>query len=319
MRFLLILLAVALLRPLGAEAQTRGEAFDLTRLDAGPRAAALGGAAEARPGSDPALLFANPALLTPETAGRASLTYLDHVADLRGGTVAYARELGGLGTAALGVRFFSYGSFERSSPDGATDETFDAYDASATLSLARSVSPRVRVGGSVHALFSRLDTATGQAFTLDAGATYTIPDQKFVAAATVRHLGVVTSSLGETADQLPLDVRVSVSKGLRYLPLTLSLTGTDLTRPEAAPDSSALSDVLRHVAVGGELDLGSSLSVRLGYRPRLAQDLSSNNRLSVAGMSAGFGIALRRIAVDYAYRGWAEFGTLHRFGVNVRL
>ena len=180
--------------------------------------------------------------------------------------------------------------------------------------------PQFRVGLAAHALFASIDDAGAQALAGDLGVSYTVPEEGLVLGASVHHVGAVLSSLGETADELPLDLRVSASKRLRYVPLTVSVAGIDLQRFEGpASDSSFVNRTVDHLALGAELALGSSFAVRAGYNGRRGADLRSGGRLDLAGVSVGAGFELRRVSVDYAYSNWGDFGGLHQFGVRTRL
>lgn len=299
-------------------------AFDLVRLDPSTRAAALAGAG-AVPGDDPTAAFYNPALLAPEMGRALALSYTNHVADVSAGAAVYARELplwGGT-TAALGVRFLSFGDFERLTgveAEDAAPDTYGAGETALTVSASREVLPQLRAGASVHALFASIDDASAQAVAADLGVALSVPGQALTLGASVHHLGAVVSSLGETDDRLPLDVRLTATKRLRYLPLTVSLSGVDLQSfdgPEV--DSSFVNRALDHVAVGGELQLGGAFSVRVGYNGRRGDALRGGGRLDLAGVSAGAGLRLRRVTVDYAFSNWGDFGGLHQFGVRTRL
>ncbi|HEX8298285.1 MAG TPA: PorV/PorQ family protein [Rubricoccaceae bacterium] len=317
-----LLTAAFLLAAAPSSAQRRDTGFDIVQLDLSTRTAGLAGAAGGLGGADPTAAFSNPAFLTGESNRALALGFVNHLADISAGTAVYARTLPGLGVdASASVRFLSYGSFDRSATDGSADgTTFGASEAAVTLTAARTVAPRVRVGGSVHGLFATLDDASAQALVADLGATYEVPSQRLVIGASVNGVGTVLSSLGETEDRLPLDVRVSVAKRLRYIPLTVTLTGYELQSDEgAASDSSVAVRALDHLLVGGELALGRALTVRAGYSPRRGRALRGDGRLDLAGLSAGFGLAIRRFALDYAYTGWSEVGALHQVGVRTRL
>ena len=328
----LVLLAALAACAAPALAQSRtGTAFDLVRLDPSARVAALAGTGQALVGDDPTAAVYNPALLDDSHDRRLAVGYVNHLSDVSAGHAAYARRLAGVGLVAATVRFLSYGDFERSTVEaGATGETFGASEAAVSVSASREVTARLRTGATVHALFASLDGAGSQALAADLGVAYRVPEQGWVLSASVHHVGAVLSSLGESADRLPLDVRLGVSKRLRYLPLTVSLAGYDLHRFESTPSTlgpegeeaggtTALDQVRDHLSVGGELQLGSALSARLGYHPKRGAALRTGGRLDLAGLSAGFGIDLKRIGVDYAYTGWSEFGGLHQFGVRTRL
>lgn len=311
------LLAVAL----PAAGQRRDTGFDLVRLDPSARAAALAGAPGALVGDDPTAVFYNPSLLTEEMSRAVSVGYVNHLADVRAGTLLYGRHVPRLGaTVAASVRYLSYGDLDRADADGTVQGTFGAGETAVTLSAAREVAPRVRAGVNLHALTAHIDDARAFALAGDVGATYEVPSQRLVLGASLHHIGATLSSLGETSDRLPTDLRLTVSKRLQYLPLTLSVAGYDLQGVDGVgADSSAVRRALDHVAAGGELRLGRALAIRAGYNPRRADDLRSGGRLDLAGVSMGFGLALSRFALDYAYNGWSQYGGLHQFGLRTRL
>lgn len=332
MRLSFVLLAVLALATPASQAQSRtGTAFDLVRLDLSARAAALAGTGQALPGDDPTSAIYNPALLGEAHDRQLAVGYVNHLADVNAGSAVYARRVAGLGLVAGTVRFLSYGDFERSTvAEGATGDTFGASETAVSVTAAREVTPGVQVGATVHALFASLDDASSQAISADLGVAYQVPEEGLVLSASVHHVGAVLSSLGDTRDRLPLDVRVGVSNRLQYLPLTVSVMAYDLQSFDSEPSrlgpegeevggTTALDQVRDHLAVGGELALGQTLTARLGYHPRRGAALRTGGRLDLAGISAGFGIALSRIGVDYAYTGWSDFGGLHQFGVRTRL
>ena len=317
MRALCLLgLLAALAAPSWAQGRTE-TAYSLLRLDTSARTAALAGAG-ALDGDDPALMFVNPALLTPAASGALALGYTNLALDVNAGSAVYARDVGLLGGLQLAgaVRYLSYGEFERTGADG----TFGASEAAVTVAASREVATGVRVGLATHALFASIDDAGGQALAADLGASYTNPEQGLVLGASVHHVGVVLSSLGSAADRLPLDVRLTASKRLEYVPLTVSVAALDLQRfdgPET--DSSFVGRALDHLAVGGELQLGQAFSVRAGYNGRRGNDLRSGGRLDLAGVSVGAGVTLRRVSVSYAFSNRGAFGGLHQFGVRTKL
>ena len=324
--FRLSLAALAVIVAAPALGQSRGETgFDLVRLDPSARAAALASAGSV-PGDDPMALFYNPALLSSEMDGALALGYTNHVADVSAGAAVYARDLRLFGetTVGLGVRFLSYGEFDRHTgdedADAAVADTYGAGETAVSLSASREVLPQFRAGATLHALFASIDDAGASALAADLGVTYTVPAQALTLGASVHHLGATLSSLGASTDRLPFDVRITAAKRLRHLPLTVSVSGVDLHAfegPEA--DSSFVTRALDHVAAGGELQLGSALSLRVGYNGRRGDDLRSGGRLDLAGTSVGAGLALRRVTVDYAYTNWGDFGGFHQFGVRTKL
>ncbi len=313
-----ILLMVTLAVP--AEAQSRLTGFDLLRVTPSARAASLGGSFVATGhgvGSD--ALFYNPAFLGEDLHSQLSLGYLNHLDDVWTGHVAYGRHVEQLqGTVGVAIRHLNFGTFDRTTFEGVTEGTFGASETALTLSYARDLTDRIRGGVNAHAALVALDDVSASALAADIGAMYSLPDQQTVVSLALRNVGVVTSSLGETTDRLPVDLRVSVSRRLQNVPLRLTLTGYDLTRFETE-NGSALNEIARHLAVGGEFEFGSAFAVRLGYDYRRGEELATGERLDLAGVSAGFGLNLRRFGFDYAYNAWSSFGGLHHITLRTQL
>jgi hypothetical protein len=318
-RRLLLLAALAVVAAGPALAQSRLTGFDLLRVTPSARAAALAGAYTPAPAPAPDALLYNPAFLTEGAADQAALGVLNHVGDLWMGFAAYARQAPRVeGTVGVAVRHLSYGSFDRTTWEGTTEGTFGASETVLTVAYARAVSERLQAGANVHAAYVAIEEASGSALAADVGVAYTVPEQGLVLSAALRNAGVTLSSLGDTADRLPLDLRVSASKQLANVPLRLSATAYDLTSFEGE-NGTALAEIARHVALGGELQFGSAFALRAGYDFRQADDLGTGDRFDFAGLGAGFGLNLRRVGFDYAYNTWSAFGGLHHLTVRARL
>jgi hypothetical protein len=322
MRFyVLSLLLLAVLATAAAPlAQSRLTGFDLLRMTPSARAAALAGAYTAGgPVASPDAMFFNPAFLEEDAHDTASLGYLNHLDDVWMGFASYARRVDRIeGTVGLAVRHLGYGSFERRGFDGVLEGSYGASETAVTATYSRAVTERLRAGASVHAAFVALDDLSASALAADLGAAYLLPEQGVVLSVAVRNLGVALSSLGETEDLLPTDLRISVSKRLQNLPLRLTVSGYDLNR-FGQGDGSALEELARHTAASGEFLLGSALALRVGYDYRMGADLGTGERLDLAGLGLGFGLNLRRFGFDYAYNSWSSFGGLHHVTVRARL
>lgn len=332
MRALPALVVLAALAASAPHAQTLGEAggtFSLLRLDPSARVAALGGVADVLTANaedaglaDPAVALYNPALLTPSAHRALGVSYLDHELDVRAGFVTYAREVGHVGTVGASIRYLSYGDFERADEAGQGDgSTFGGGETAVTLAVSRPLASgflggsTLRGGVALTGAFAGLDDASARLFAADIGVAAELPGPAVVVGVTVRNLPLAFDALGADEDAPAADLRVSVAKRLRYIPLTVAVTGYDLQNIGSTGDGGAL----RHLNAGGELRLGRAIAARAGYNFRRHDDLSSGERLDLAGLTAGFGLSLRRIAVDYAYHGWSGFGGLHQFAVRTRL
>ena len=294
--------------------------FSFLRLEPSARAAALGGSFSAVYGDDVNAFFYNPALLNEEMHGVLSVSYLNHLSDLNAGFAAYGRHRDGLGTVGLGLRFLSWGELQGADEQGNRTGTFGASDVALTGGIARAHDERLRYGANVHVIYSSVESYSASALATDVGVMYALPGQQLTLSASVNNLGVTLSSLGSTHDALPVDVRIGLTKRLRYLPLLVSVMGYNLHDFDSLSETATtLDDILAHVALGGELQFGESFNVRLGYNHRRHEALKTKSRLDMAGFGMGFGIKITRFRLDYAYTSWSENGGLHQLTVRTSL
>ena len=295
--------------------------FQFLQLEPSARAAALGGAMVAVADGDPNALFYNPA--TPGTVAErsATLSYLNHLADMNAGTVAYSHTASTLGTTLSGgIRFASWGEFQRRDAYGEPTGTFRASDAALTLGASRGVGERLRYGANLHLLHAQIDRARATAVAVDVGGLYRWPAYGMSVGAALRNAGTALDGYGDRSTPLPLDLQVGVSKRLAHLPLLLTVAAYDLTNLSTGVRGGTTFDhVLGHLIMGAEMRPGDVLRLRVGYNHRRSRELALTDRFDFAGVGLGFGIHLGRIAVDYAYNSWSSLGGLHQFTVRARL
>lgn len=295
--------------------------FNLLRFDASARPAALGGAFTAVADGDVNALFYNPAVPGPTTSRIPSLSYLNHLAGINAGTLAYSRTVQDLGaTLSGGLRFVHWGSIEGRNERGERTGTFTAGDGALTVGAARALGPRVRYGANVHLVYTQIEQAQAAALATDLGVLYRVPAHQLALGASLRHLGGAIDDFANKAPTLPLDLQVGLSKRLAHLPLLMSITAYDLTEVgTGVEDGSTLDHVLVHLTFGGEMRLGEALRLRLGYNHRRSRNLALSDRFDLGGLGGGFGLAVEGISIDYAYNSWSDLGGLHQLTLRVDL
>jgi len=320
-RSLLAVCCLSFLLPFTAQAQPGDlSGFSFLRLEPSARAAALGGAFTAVYGDDVNTLFYNPALLNPQMHGALAVSYLNHLSDLNAGFIAYSRDYAGLGTFGVGLRFLSYGDLERANEQGERLGSFSASDVALTIGGARPYGERLRYGANVHLAYASIDSFNASALALDLGVLYLLEASNFAFSASVNNLGVTLSSLGNTRDDLPVDLRLGLTKRLTHLPLLLSVTGYNLHDLGDTPaDATVIDNVLRHVALGGEFQFSQAFNLRVGYNHQRHEALQMKSRLDFAGLGFGIGLKITRVRVDYAFNSWSSIGGLHQFTLQTAL
>lgn len=293
-------------------------AFAYLRFEPSVRVATLGGPHNALPGDDPTLFYANPALVQQGGRNRVGFSITRLVADQSAGAVAYHQQVRGI-DAAAGIRYLSHGELVAADALGERTGTFSAYGLGASLAAAHNVTQRIRLGVGTTFHVSAIEAYRASALSLEAGAVYHHVEERFAMGLSVHQAGVTLNSLGTEKDNLPLDVRLGVSKRLAYLPLLISVTGYRLNTPGAGmPDRSTGEQILAHLAIGGELQFSQAFQVRVGFNPRRNQELRTGTRLDPAGISTGFGMRVGRLTLDYGYASWSGNGGVHQMGVRLR-
>ncbi len=317
------LLGLSLLPALGQGGQAQPgplTGFPFLRIEPSARAAALGGSFSAVYGEDVNALFYNPALLNETMHGAVALSYLNHLSDVSAGFLAYGRHIEGLGALGIGVRYLGWGSLQGADEAGQETRTFGASDVALTVGLGRAYGDRIRYGVNAHIVYSSIESYSASALAADVGVLYYLEGPQLGLSASVNTFGAVLDSYGETKDELPLDVRIGLSKRLRHLPLLLTMTAYNLNDPgSAAGASEGASRALQFLTFGAEFQFSEAFQVRLGYNHRRHEALKVRNRLDVAGLSAGFGLKISRVRFDYAFNTWSSSGGLHQITVGTKL
>jgi hypothetical protein len=301
-RYLLFIVLLAAAIPVFAtSAGTTG--FELFRTDGYARNSALGGS-QIAVGGDLQSLFVNPAGLGDLTQPKAGAGYFKHVLDINSGNLSYARPVKSLGVLAAGVTYLDYGSFDRASEFGEKQGSFGASDVLVTLSGARQIRPNISGGISLKFLNSNIDSYNASALAADLGILYHTGYEGWDVGAGVFNLGFATSAYLTKRDKLPTSYRLGFSVPLQHLPVRFSFSG-DYMEKEGI-----------RAAGGLELSFSQYLQGRLGYNTIGIDQRVGLSRDNLAGFSAGLGIHIKSISVDYALTSQGEVGYLHRFSIG---
>ncbi|MCY3594543.1 MAG: type IX secretion system protein PorQ [Bacteroidetes bacterium] len=305
-------IVICLFATLNVRSQTLS-GFDFLRLEPSAEAAALGGTLLNAASSQSSAILYNPALLSREAEGSLTVSWLNHLSDLQSGTVTYARDLGGLGMAGVGVRFFHWGKIDQADANGERIGTLASSNVALSAGLSRPWHSRFRYGASFHLAYSSIGEFNAVAVAMDAGLVYYVPDQGLTASIGATNVGRSLSSLGQSRDAMPVDLRMAVSKRLRYIPVLVGLTVYNL---QHIHEITTVNEGFRHAIFSLEFQAIPAFDLRLGYNHR-KRNLKSDRRLDMAGTTVGFGLQIRRFELDYSFSSWS-FAGLHQFTVTTR-
>lgn len=316
-----VLLFVLTIGPAAAQSGGDYAGFDVIRLEPSARSASLAGAFAAVADGDVDALFFNPAIPDPATNQHISFSYTKPPGGLNAGSVAYSRTPQGIGTTVSGgLRFLDGGVVEERPQTREPSGDFAASNSILTIGAARPYRNRLRYGGTVNFLHSRIDQARSSVLTTNLGVTYRIPGPRMVVAVTLHHVSITLDVFGPFDTRLPHDLQVGLSKRLAPLPLLITLTAYDLTNVRDDIDNgNTVDDVLEHVTVGAEFQPGDLIRIRVGYDHRRSRELGRTGAFDFAGFGIGFGALIADLTIDYAYKSWSSVGDLHQFTLRTDL
>lgn len=273
----------------------------------------MGGAAAAA-ARGPEAQFHNPALLArfePEARQEAALDYGRLLESYYAGTAAYARPLGREGALGAGLVYAGQGAQTVYDTQGNAGGTFRSGDMALGAAYAHRLG-KLWLGGGLKLLRQTLDdrSATGAALDLGLVAPHAaeIGEGPLDFGVALNHLGPPLK-LGATADPLPLRARFGAN--WRASPVF-----------DAAFDLVLPSDQAPFLSIGLEArlpaaKLGSSkewsAAARVGFDQSHAREVDG-----ISGVTAGFGLDLAALRVDYAWLPHGDLGTSNRFTVAFR-
>ncbi len=287
------------------------------RVPVGARAVAMGKAYSAL-ANDGSTLFWNPAGVM-RTPGRRNF-FASHSEYTAGIGLEYA-------SAHMRGQNFGYGftvGALRSGDIPRTDELhqegtgqfFNANQFFVGVSLARAMTDRFSIGGTVKYFQENLDEFQTRGVLADLGILYYIGLGDTRVGFTVRNFG---NDLKPGGTPPPLaDGYVPAGEFQRFAAPTVGSFGAARTWRLSqqmglltSVDFAHPSDYKESFRMGGELGLNQMLYLRAGYETSRAE----------GGFATGFGLKWKRhrmlFKIDYAYSDMGSFGTIHHFSVDL--
>lgn len=308
-RYIFILLAV--LCSFSTFAQDR-PTFDFLRVDPSARASALAGAFDTYT-EDPNVIFYNPAGLSTSDQKMLSAAFGKYLLDIKFGAASYTQKYKDIGWFGAGVKYFNYGSFDNTDPNGVANGTFNASDILFTLGYSNYMYDKINYGINLKFIYSSIAGYKSTALAADIGFLYMLKDEQMNFSLSILNLGAQIKAYADTKEDLPLDVRIGMSKKLEHLPLRLSIS---LGRINENKDK--FIQRLKAFSIGGEFLFSDNFNARIGYSNEKRQDLKLGESLGIAGFSAGFGIIVSdKYKFDYSLNSLGKVGSTHRFNLGV--
>lgn len=299
--------------PLTLRAQGGGDTFySFLNIPTSTLAYGLGGMNISQVDDDINAADRNPGLLGPEMGMQAGFNYMRYIGESNFAGVKFGREAGEHGAWAAGVQYMGYGSIKGADINGVLTGDFSPKDMIVSATYARDIDERWRGGATLKWVYSSYDSYSAMALATDLGVNYYDPESDFSFSVVAANLGGQVKRFHERYERLPADLRLGISKGLRSVPLILSVTLADLckwhlpywengdgTSDPVLKDKFA-TNLLRHLIFGADLRPSDNFHIGLGYNYRTRTDMSTYKRSILSGFSMCMGLAVRNFSLGVA-------------------
>jgi len=267
------------------------------RIEQGVRLAAMGGAGIGAV-DDASAIYWNPAGLGRVQADRYALSHHQWFAGIKD-EVAHAALPSGAGAFGLGLVYSGEPGIEFWDVNNVPGDTFRTWNGALSAGYGFAVAPDYYIGAAVKGFYQDLYTSSGYGGAVDIGfACQPLPFLRL--GATGRNIGFATYGSGNE----PMPMEVGVGGGLAFGPVHAML---DVLLPLSGSPS---------LHVGAEYLPVPEFAVRLGYQTG-PQDLGTLGALS--GLTAGLGVGVGPLSLDYAITPYGKLGMAHRIGLAATL
>lgn len=328
-----------------ATAQVAGgqRTMEFLRLPNAPRISSLGGINVANPDQDISFALQNPALMRPGLHNQLGLNYNAYYAGISIANLQYGYHAEKIKTSfVFGVQYLNYGNLVKTNELGNEEGSFRANEYAISLGASRQYGEHWRYGAALKWAHSSLYDKTASAVLADVGVNYYDTESLLDFGIVAKNMGFMAKKYNpnNSAEPLPFDLQLGISKRFAHLPLRLMATVHHLyewdirydnpadiesstvfgTNDTTTKTKSHFADKLfRHFIFGAEVLLGKRLTVGVGYNHLHRGELAIQDKTGLAGFSFGLGINLNKFHIQYSRSYYHIAGATNEFGINMRL
>lgn len=243
-------------------------------------------------------VYYNPAGLALAGSPQYSISYLYYIGDTHFGYAGY--ENNQLGFA---LKYFNGGRLKKTDEYGAEYGSFGVNFIDFYFGKGLFIGD-IGLGAVVKGVYNNIDTLYAIGLGLDIGMLYFLENPDIQFGLVVRNIGWGVKPFIDQNEMFPYEIGIGANKLFDF-----GWLGFDLVKP-------ALSDL--GLRVGWGYYLVDNLELKFSYNSILSSIRSGNNGLDfLAGITAGIGVKVRSITVDYNYSPYFDLGGCHRLSISL--
>ena len=295
--FILLLLSTIYYQPSTAYAGGPGTAAaSFLNIGMGVRAAGMGGAFTGI-ADDANAIYYNPSGLVQLKVKELTAIHTTWLTGVESQYLGFATSIGEESAFGLSGTYLHTEDIER---DILGEElgVFRDYYENVNLSYARAITQNLSLGGTLKWIYGSLAEHEASTYGLDVGLLYKTSAKGLSLGLSAQNIGGGMTFI-EEEDPLPLNLKF----GIGYRPIKNLVLGLNVTKPNT-------TDRLR-LGLGSEYTIAKILSLRAGFSQKGDDEFS--------GLTAGAGINLFGLQLDYAWVPYGELGETNRYSLLLRL
>lgn len=296
-------------------AQENSSAYNFLNITSSSRIYGLGGQNITLVDDDIYTADQNPALLGPEMSGQIGLSYMHYLGGSNFAGATYTHSAGEHGAWSASVKYFGYGSMHETDINGTIIGSFSPKDVAFSGSYSYNITDRLRGGINLKMVYSGYAEYSAFAVATDLGINYYNPDHDLSLSVVAANLGGQLKKFNETADKLPIDVRLGWSQSFGNFPVRFSVTAWNLTKWKMpyyeTGDGTTNSDfeikesfgsnLFRHLVFAADLISSPNWYIGLGYNHKMRTDMSTYHRTFLSGWSLAGGLNVKAFKIGLAF------------------
>jgi hypothetical protein len=333
--YLIILFCFTILT---GKAQIGGEyTYEFLELTNSARIAALGGNQIAiLDSTDLNLPYHNPASLHKSMEDKILVNYVNYLTDINYGYASFARSFDSIGNFAVGIHYINYGKFKEATEFGElTGNTFKAAEYAFHIMYSNKYK-RLNYGVALKPILSAFESYQSFGIAADFGLSMASKSKYTNVSLVARNVGtqITTYYKDGNYEKIPFNLQAGIWKRLKHAPINLSLdmqylNHWDLGTPDPEQNGGNIGffereesfgkQIMRHLIFGFEILPSENFIIRAGYNYQRRQELKFNDKASMVGLSAGFGLKIKRFHLDYAISQYHLAGSSNLFSLAINI
>ncbi len=333
---IILTLCMSLGYPFISFSQTLGgnAAYNFLKFSPSPQLSALGGVNISNINKDISLSFHNPSLLREDMHAQFAANFTSFYAGIKNvHALAGFRKENWATNFTAGVNYFHYGSTTQTDAAGNIMGTFSPNDYVVQVGASRKYLERWYYGASFKFIHSSYGQYRSSAIAVDFGLNYYDSSSLMQIGFVARNMGSQIQTYAGTAEDMPFDLQLGITKRLRGSPFQFSITAQRLqtfdilyndttynSNNGAEVNDGFFTKLIRHFVFGTQVFVGDKLEFTVGYNVLRRAELSVvNSSNGLTGICFGAGVTLKKFQFRYGRAQYQSNTGVNQVGINVVL